>query len=129
MPETTNLYFAFCGIARPAKFFTELGKAGVRVVATHAFRDHHAYTATDVELLFNLAQAGGATALVTTEKDAVNLGEFADRLHPLHVVPVQMEFEALPDRESPAVSREEHDVATAGRGRVLQRRAEMTVRE
>ena len=119
VPETTNLYFAFCGIARPAKFFTELGKAGVRVVATHAFRDHHAYTATDVELLFNLAQAGGATALVTTEKDAVNLGEFADRLHPLHVVPVQMEFEALPDRESPV------DLICA----VLQRRAEMTVRE
>jgi len=41
------------------------------------FATIHAYTATDVELLFNLAQAGGARRFVTTEKDAVNLGEFA----------------------------------------------------
>ena len=94
-PETAELCFAFCGIARPTNFFTELGQAGLRVVGTHEFRDHHAYTATDVELLFKLGQEVGATAFVTTEKDAVNLGEFAERLHPLHVVPVRMEFEPL----------------------------------
>ena len=119
VPEMTDVCFAFCGIARPTNFFTELGKAGVRVVATHAFRDHHAYTATDVELVCKLAQEAGATAFITTEKDAVNLGEFAERLHPLHVVQVRMEFEPLPGGESPI------EAICA----VLQRRAEMTVRE
>ena len=99
-PETQELCFAFCGIARPTNFFTELGQAGLRVVGTHSFRDHHAYTATDVELLFKLAQAAGAAAFITTEKDAVNLGEYAEKLR-LHVVPVRMEFEPLAGEESP----------------------------
>ena len=43
-PETNDLCFAFCGIARPKNFFAELRKAGVRVVGTREFRDHHAYS-------------------------------------------------------------------------------------
>ncbi len=94
-PETKEPCFAFCGIARPSNFFTDLGKAGVHVVGTQAFRDHHAYTSTDVELLFKRGQEAGATAFITTEKDAANLGENVDRLRPLHVVPVNMQFEPL----------------------------------
>jgi tetraacyldisaccharide-1-P 4'-kinase len=85
--------FAFCGIARPENFFTELGKAGVRVVGTHSFGDHHAYRTGDVELLFKLAQQAGATEFVTTEKDAVNLAEHLAQLHPLHIVPLGMVVE------------------------------------
>ena len=118
-PETTGLCFAFCGIARPTNFFTELGTAGVRVVGTHSFRDHHAYTATDVEFLFKLGQQAGATAFLTTEKDAVNLGDYAERLRPLHVVPVRMEFEHLLGGVSPV------DIICAA----LQSRPQLTVRE
>jgi len=92
-PETQDACFAFCAIARPDNFFTELGKTGFRVAGTRAFRDHHAYAARDVELLFKLGQESGATAFVTTEKDAVNLGDNIDRLRPLHVVRVRMQFE------------------------------------
>lgn len=92
-PETKEACFAFCGIARPESFFTDLGKAGVRVTGTRAFRDHHAYTAQDVEALYRQGQRSGATAFATTEKDGVNLGEFADRLRPLHVAVVRMAFE------------------------------------
>ena len=66
-----------------------------------------------------MGQEAGATAFLTTEKDAVNLGDHAERLRPLHVVPVRMEFEPLLGGESPV------DVICA----VLQRRAELTVRE
>jgi tetraacyldisaccharide 4'-kinase len=118
-PETTDLCFAFCGIARPTHFFTELGTAGVRVVGTHAFRDHHFYTASDVEFLFKLGQEAGATAFVTTEKDAVNLSGYAQRLRPLHVVPVRMEFEPLLGGVSPV------DVIHAA----LEQRAQSAVRE
>lgn len=91
--ETKDTCFAFCGIARPENFFTALGNAGVCMVATRAFGDHHAYTAHDVEALYQLGQQSGATAFITTEKDAVNLGEYAERLRPLHVVAVKMELD------------------------------------
>ena len=70
-----------------------LAEAGLRVVGTRAFRDHYAYQAKDVEALYKLGQQAGATAFITTEKDAINLGEYANQLRPLHVVPVCMEFE------------------------------------
>jgi tetraacyldisaccharide 4'-kinase len=95
-PETKEPCFAFCGIARPENFFTELGNSGMKVTGTRAFRDHHAYTAQDVEALYRQGQQSGATAFVTTEKDAVNLGEYAQRLRPLHVVAVKMEFQPEP---------------------------------
>lgn len=91
-PETTAECFAFCGIARPERFFAGLREAGVRISGTREFGDHHAYTAQDVEALYNQGQKLGATAFVTTEKDAVNLGEYVDRLQPLHIVPVRMQF-------------------------------------
>lgn len=96
-PETSESCFAFCGIARPERFFTELGVAGLRVVGTRTFRDHHAYTAQDVEAMYRQGQKSGATAFVTTEKDAVNLGEYAEHLRPLHVVPVRMQVESSPE--------------------------------
>ncbi len=92
-PRTDEPCFAFCGIARPENLYADLGTAGVKVTGTRAFRDHHAYTAQDVEALYRQGQQSGATAFVTTEKDAVNLGEYAHRLRPLHVVAVKMEFQ------------------------------------
>jgi len=85
---------AFCGIARPETFFTYLAETGVSVVAARAFRDHHSYNPQDVEALFRQAQQFAAMAFVTTEKDAVNLGQLAEQLRPLHVVPMQMQFDA-----------------------------------
>jgi tetraacyldisaccharide 4'-kinase len=92
-PRTTESCLAFCGIARPKSFFTDLARSGLKVVGTREFRDHYRYHSADVESLFKQAEESRATAFVTTEKDAVNLGEHAARLHPLHVVPVQMQFE------------------------------------
>jgi len=91
-PEFKEPCFAFCGIARPESFFSALGVAGLRVTGTRAFRDHHAYTAQDVEALYRHGQQSGATAFVTTGKDEVNLGEHAARLRPLHVIPLRMQF-------------------------------------
>jgi len=96
-PETNDACFAFCGIARPENFFTELGKTNLRVVGTRAFPDHHAYTARDLEALFKLGHESGSTAFITTEKDAVNLAGNIDRLRPLHVVPMRMRFERAAD--------------------------------
>jgi tetraacyldisaccharide 4'-kinase len=100
-PNTGGAALAFCGIARPTKFFAELAQSGLEIVGTREFRDHHRYSLADVESLFKQAQESGAIAFVTTEKDAVNLGERAGLLQPLHIVSLQMRFQATADRESP----------------------------
>jgi tetraacyldisaccharide 4'-kinase len=64
---------AFAGTARPADFFASLAAAGWNVAAAEAFRDHHAYTETDLARLAQLAAARGICYLAATEKDAVKL--------------------------------------------------------
>jgi tetraacyldisaccharide 4'-kinase len=103
-PETRDECFAFCGIARPQNFFTELRNAGVSLAGTREFRDHRAYSAADIQLLLRLRQQSGATAFVTTEKDAVNLGSHLPQLQPIHVTPMRMQFEPLPERVDASVS-------------------------
>ncbi|HUO24279.1 MAG TPA: tetraacyldisaccharide 4'-kinase [Candidatus Aquilonibacter sp.] len=83
---------AFCGIARPANFLLQLRTAGVELAAEAFYRDHHLYTEKDVGELLQLKQRSEAGGFVTTEKDAVNLGEFMPALAPLAVVPVKMEL-------------------------------------
>jgi tetraacyldisaccharide 4'-kinase len=58
---------AFCGIGNPEAFFRDLRLWGFDVVRESVFPDHHAYR----DLRF--ARGGHVAALVTTEKDAVNL--------------------------------------------------------
>lgn len=82
----------FCGIARPQNFLLQLRAAGIDPVAEALFRDHHAYTEKDVRELLQLQQRSEAGGFVTTEKDAVNLGEFLKALAPTAVVPVKMEL-------------------------------------
>ncbi|WP_198006474.1 tetraacyldisaccharide 4'-kinase, partial [Cyanobium sp. PCC 7001] len=60
---------AFCGIGLPRKFFTALRQAGLQVVGTESFPDHHPYAQADLERLVALAQARGGATLVTTVKD------------------------------------------------------------
>jgi tetraacyldisaccharide 4'-kinase len=63
---------AFAGIGRPDKFFETLDDGGARVVARHAFADHHPYKKYELTRMMAQADAAGARA-VTTEKDAVRL--------------------------------------------------------
>jgi tetraacyldisaccharide 4'-kinase len=82
----------FCGIARPQNFTLQLRTAGIEPAAEAFFRDHHAYTQSDVQELLRLREKSEAGGFVTTEKDAVNLGGMASVLAPLAVVPVKMEL-------------------------------------
>ena len=63
---------AFAGIGRPAKFFETLEGLGCRLVARHAFPDHHPYRRDEVTRLIDEAAKANALA-VTTAKDAVRL--------------------------------------------------------
>lgn len=86
---------AFAGLGNPKAFFADLCVAGVQVVGTKTFRDHHRYTGRDLRRLERQARLVGAERLVTTEKDAVNLPpELRVRLYmPLCVMGMEMEVE------------------------------------
>jgi tetraacyldisaccharide-1-P 4'-kinase len=65
--------YALAGIARPERFFGDLRASGWTVSATRTFRDHHRFSQRDVAAIAAAAQASGAHAVLTTEKDAVRL--------------------------------------------------------
>jgi tetraacyldisaccharide 4'-kinase len=72
---------AFAGIGRPQKFFESLQACGARVVARHAFADHHHYRLAEITALQRQAEALDAL-LVTTEKDMVKITSFLPLLRP-----------------------------------------------
>ncbi len=82
---------AVAGIGRPEDFARQLTEALDGEVELASFPDHHEYTARDVEAL--AARAKGRT-LVTTEKDAVKLEAFADRLPTVRVVTLEPRWES-----------------------------------
>ena len=92
-PEVDDPCLAFCGIARPAAFFAQLRAAGVNVLATRTFRDHHAYTEADIHGLCREADRAGADGFLTTEKDAVKLDALPAQLPNLAVVSLSLELE------------------------------------
>jgi tetraacyldisaccharide 4'-kinase len=75
LPTIEGPVLAFCGIARPEQFFAGLRAAGMVIAVEHSFADHHRYTMRDVDGLVAKARSAGSAALVTTEKDAVRLGD------------------------------------------------------
>jgi tetraacyldisaccharide 4'-kinase len=83
---------AFCGIAHPQKFLLQLKLAGLELVGEALFRDHHPYTQDDIDQLLKMRAESEAGGFVTTEKDAVNLGENLKLLQPVAVIPVKMEL-------------------------------------
>jgi len=73
-PEISPAGFAaFCGIGNPRVFFGNLRRWGFSLTAEDAFPDHHVYTGREIQGLASRAREKGATALLTTEKDAVKL--------------------------------------------------------
>ena len=71
-PPPAGPLIAFCGIARPARFFKALEEAGGEIVEKIAFGDHHRFTPQELKALAQKAKKTGAQ-LITTEKDAARL--------------------------------------------------------
>jgi tetraacyldisaccharide 4'-kinase len=82
---------AFCGIGNPDAFFSDLDRWNIPSVARKAFPDHHKYSRSDVDTLEKQAATLGATALVTTEKDAHNISPGTFRL-PVWVAVIDLVF-------------------------------------
>lgn len=76
-PKPFSKVVAFCALGSPHAFWNSLEETGVEVAFRQAFRDHHPYSLSDLERLVALGSAQDAEALVTTEKDIMNLPEGA----------------------------------------------------
>jgi tetraacyldisaccharide 4'-kinase len=74
IPAVSGPIAAFCGIARPEQFFAGLEDAGLKVALKLAFPDHFTYTRRVLEELIADAREKDVTAIVTTEKDLIRLG-------------------------------------------------------
>jgi tetraacyldisaccharide 4'-kinase len=83
---------AFAGIATPEAFKRTLQELDVDVAEMKKFPDHYWYSADDLRRLEHLADALGADALVTTEKDGVRLRRLPLPRRPLLVVTVRLEL-------------------------------------
>jgi tetraacyldisaccharide 4'-kinase len=64
---------AFCGLGNSNAFWANLRGWGFQLAAEFAFRDHHVYSLADLHRLTTRGSQIGAAALLTTEKDALNL--------------------------------------------------------
>jgi tetraacyldisaccharide 4'-kinase len=71
---------AFCGLGNPQSFLRTLRRLGVDPLDWIEFEDHHRYRPNELRLLAHQFQSSGVEALVTTEKDAMNLCESPDDL-------------------------------------------------
>lgn len=91
VPQIEGPVVAFCGIARSDQFFAGLESAGLHLGSRIAFADHHNYKAHDLDCIKDAARSTGATAIVTTEKDRVRLGDLATSL----AAPLQLQTARL----------------------------------
>ena len=74
VPHIDGPVAAFCGIARPEQFFAGLEQAGLTLAFQKSFADHHRYTSQDIDALNSAVRSSAATAILTTEKDRVRMG-------------------------------------------------------
>ncbi len=100
---------AFCGVGRPQSFTSILTRNGdgfgFNVKDTVSFKDHYIYHRNDIETLYKKAEEIGASALVTTAKDAVKVREYCsnsglegDGLQTASPIPILvLEVEAVPE--------------------------------
>jgi tetraacyldisaccharide 4'-kinase len=89
-PAPDRRAFAFAGIAKPERFFGDLEKAGWTLAGRRSFRDHHHYSAQEIEEIARAAASSGAEVILTTEKDIVRLGVRPQIL----AVPLEVTIEA-----------------------------------
>ena len=83
---------AFCGLGNPFSFWQTLRGLGLEPAFRWAFGDHHVYKPLQLRRLAAQARCAGVAALVTTEKDAMNLpADFARLIAPVKLYWLQVE--------------------------------------
>jgi tetraacyldisaccharide 4'-kinase len=90
LPEGSKVYL-FSGLARPESFH-EMMRGRFNVVGQQVFSDHYAYTVKDIHGVLSAANTIGASAVVTTEKDAVKVKDLIPSGTPIWVAKIELGF-------------------------------------
>ena len=87
--------FAFSGIGSPEAFEKSIERAGASVVSYRIFKDHYNYQKEDLLTLLDQYSASQADLILTTEKDAVKLFNFAEMIGdlPFYYLKISLEIE------------------------------------
>lgn len=85
--------YAFCGIGNPEAFFADAHRWGNLVAGRAAFRDHHPYSPRDLQKMEEQAKRSGARSLLTTEKDAWNLGGLRLSSLPIYYCEIELQVQ------------------------------------
>ncbi len=84
----------FCGLGNPQSFRRTLERLGMTPVCWFEFADHHRYRAREFSRMEHQFMEHGADAMVTTEKDAINLClEDAPLPLPIYYLKVSMKID------------------------------------
>ncbi len=83
---------AISGIAAPEGFEGSLEALGSKVVGRVRYADHHRYTQQQIIEVINRAKSEGATAIITTEKDAVRFPRLDRTDVPVYFLRVDIEL-------------------------------------
>lgn len=92
-PALNRRAMAFSGIADPEPFFKGVEGAGVQLVTTLCFPDHSPYGDEEIAAILRLKTASRSTVLLTTQKDAVKLLPYQERLCGCYAVVLELSFE------------------------------------
>jgi tetraacyldisaccharide 4'-kinase len=91
---------AFCGLGNPNSFWQTLRALGLEPVFTWAFGDHHVYKPLQLRRLAAQARSQGSMALVTTQKDAMNLpANFVMLIAPVKLYWLEVEAKVEDERD------------------------------
>jgi tetraacyldisaccharide 4'-kinase len=88
--------FLFCGIGNPEAFVSDADRWGNVIAGKAIFRDHHAYSPTDLRSLEAQAQQAGARSFLATEKDSFNLGSLRFTSLPLYYPEIELKLSDAP---------------------------------
>lgn len=83
---------AFCAVGNPRSFFENVQRAGYELGLQKSFPDHHVYSQAEVDTIVKEANEAGATALLTTAKDAVKLRTLSFGM-PCYVLEIEIAIE------------------------------------
>ncbi len=84
--------FVFCGIGNPDAFFADVDRWGNCIAGRKSYGDHHFYRERDLRRLEAFAMRVGARALLTTEKDAQNLGDLRLSSLPVYYCEIEVKI-------------------------------------
>lgn len=82
----------FCGIASPRGFEDLINRMSGEIRFKQRYLDHHRYSSTELDKMFQQAKNLGADVMITTEKDAVRIPLHYKPILPLYYVRMEIEI-------------------------------------